>query len=91
MVTGGAGGGDSGDGRSYAELKAELENIQAIIFDETGKYTEKEKEDANIRYEKVLFSSFLIFSLPLSPPFHSYFSPPIANCAGSRKKKRKRE
>jgi hypothetical protein len=62
MVTGG-GGGDSGDGRSYAELKAELESIQAIIFDETGKYTEKEKEDANIRYEKVFTSSHSNFYL----------------------------
>eukprot|EP00026_Physarum_polycephalum_P001700 Phypoly_transcript_01702.p1 GENE.Phypoly_transcript_01702~~Phypoly_transcript_01702.p1 ORF type:complete len:974 (+),score=211.05 Phypoly_transcript_01702:222-3143(+) len=53
MVGGSGGGGDSGDGRSYAELKAELESIQAVIFDETGKYTEKEKEDANIKYEKV--------------------------------------
>ena len=60
---------DSGDGRSYAELKVELETIQAIIFDETGKYTEKEKEDANIKYEKVpsrflrSFTSFLPSSL----------------------------
>lgn len=30
-----------------------MENIQAIIMDESGKFTEKQKEDANIRYEKV--------------------------------------
>ena len=61
---------DSGDGRSYAELKVELETIQAIIFDETGKYTEKEKEDANIKYEKVL-CRFLHSSPPFSP--HLFF------------------
>eukprot|EP00026_Physarum_polycephalum_P003126 Phypoly_transcript_03135.p1 GENE.Phypoly_transcript_03135~~Phypoly_transcript_03135.p1 ORF type:complete len:786 (+),score=197.39 Phypoly_transcript_03135:146-2503(+) len=49
----GGGMGDGGDGRGYAELKAELEALQAIIMDETNKYTQKQKEEANINYEKV--------------------------------------
>jgi len=48
-----AGSVSEGSGRSYTELKVELEALQLIIFDETDKYTAMEKEDANIKYEKV--------------------------------------
>jgi len=48
-----AGSVSEGRGRSYTELKVELEALQLIIFDETDKFTVMEKEDANIKYEKV--------------------------------------
>jgi len=43
-------GGDANN--AYDSLKAELDELQKIIIDESGKYSEKEKEDANIRFEK---------------------------------------
>lgn len=49
-------------GRSYTELKADLEKLQAIIIDETGKHSEREKEEANINYEKV-FALFYFYIL----------------------------
>jgi len=54
LVAGGGGGGPGvvSSGRGYVEIKAELEDLQKIIFDETNKYSDKEKEDANIKYEK---------------------------------------
>eukprot|EP00026_Physarum_polycephalum_P001318 Phypoly_transcript_01319.p1 GENE.Phypoly_transcript_01319~~Phypoly_transcript_01319.p1 ORF type:complete len:993 (+),score=250.77 Phypoly_transcript_01319:209-3187(+) len=39
--------------RNYEDIKKELEEFQKIIVDETGKFTEREKEEANIKYEKV--------------------------------------
>jgi len=42
---------DDSAGRSYTELKVEMEALQKIIFDDT--VHDKEKEDANIKFEKV--------------------------------------
>lgn len=49
-------------GRGYDEMKKELEEIQKVIVDDSGKFTEKEKEDANIKYEKVKHSTLIIFT-----------------------------
>lgn len=38
------------DGRGYAELKTELEGIQAIIMDESGKYLFLQYN--NVRYKQ---------------------------------------
>jgi len=43
--------GSSEEGRSYTELKQEMDVLQKIIFDDTA--PEKEREDANIKFEKV--------------------------------------
>jgi len=47
-----SGGGGTTSGRGYNELKQELDDLQKVIFDVENKYSEKEKEDANIKYEK---------------------------------------
>jgi hypothetical protein len=67
----------SEQGRGYGDIKKELEEFQKVIVDETGKYTDKEKDEANIKYEKVNSFPFLPFvSLPsnisfrLSPNCH---------------------
>eukprot|EP01111_Echinosteliopsis_oligospora_P013824 TRINITY_DN5058_c0_g1_i1.p1 TRINITY_DN5058_c0_g1~~TRINITY_DN5058_c0_g1_i1.p1 ORF type:complete len:532 (-),score=183.76 TRINITY_DN5058_c0_g1_i1:46-1641(-) len=51
-VTGGGLPADVAGGRNYTELKTEIEEWQKIIVDDSGKYTDKEKEDANIKWEK---------------------------------------
>jgi hypothetical protein len=38
---------------SAEEIKKQLEELQIIICDEEGKYTEQEKDNANIQYERV--------------------------------------
>jgi len=37
-----------------ADLKQEIESLQVIIFDPDNKYSEKEREDANIKMEKAI-------------------------------------
>jgi len=39
--------------RNQDDIKKELEEFQKIIVDDSGKYTEREKDEANIKYEKV--------------------------------------
>jgi len=39
------------EGRTYADLKKEMEELQKIIFDD--KTSDKDREDANIKFEKI--------------------------------------